>query len=71
MTKCEALFSADHFLISVSTSIGTKKGRICVNVALFTAAPQLFRGEGQLRNISIRAKDQSNETVKHQKKLGT
>jgi len=33
------------FLISISTSIGTKKGRIYIKGAPFNEAPQTFGGE--------------------------
>jgi len=39
------LFSSRHFFISVSTSIGTKKGRIYIKGASFNGEPQTFGGK--------------------------
>jgi len=52
------LFSSRHFFISVSTSIGTKKGRIYIKGASFNGEPQTFRLRSALRKSVTRQQGQ-------------
>jgi len=45
LTKQKTLFILEYFFISVSTSIGTKKGSIYGKWATFKGVPQTFGGK--------------------------